>query len=331
MAKRALITGITGQDGSYLAELLLEQGYDVFGVIRRLSAPNVWRIEHLLERVTLIQADLLDQLSLIKAVEQARPRELYNLAAMSFVPASWDQPMLTGEYNSQGVTRCLEAIRRVDPTIRVYQASSSEMFGKVREVPQTELTPFHPRSPYGVSKVFGHFITVNYRESYDLFACSGILFNHESPRRGLEFVTRKVTDGVARIKLGLATSLALGNLEAQRDWGFAGDYVRAMWLMLQQDRPDDYVVATGVSHSVRELVEIAFGHAGLDWERHVQVDQSLMRPAEVDHLIGDPARARRLLGWEPTVDFAGLVRMMVDADLDRWAAKMAGRLARSAP
>jgi GDPmannose 4,6-dehydratase len=331
MATRALITGITGQDGSYLAELLLEQGYDVFGVIRRLSAPNVWRIEHLLERVTLIQADLLDQLSLIKAVEQARPRELYNLAAMSFVPASWDQPMLTGEYNSQGVTRCLEAIRRVDPTIRVYQASSSEMFGKVREVPQTELTPFHPRSPYGVSKVFGHFITVNYRESYDLFACSGILFNHESPRRGLEFVTRKVTDGVARIKLGLATSLALGNLEAQRDWGFAGDYVRAMWLMLQQDRPDDYVVATGVSHSVRELVEIAFGHAGLDWERHVQVDQSLMRPAEVDHLIGDPARARRLLGWEPTVDFAGLVRMMVDADLDRWAAKMAGRLARSAP
>jgi len=317
MAKRALITGITGQDGSYLAELLLEKGYDVFGVIRRLSAPNVWRIEHLLGRVTLLQADLLDQLSLIKAVDQVRPAEFYNLAAMSFVPASWDQPMLTGEFNSQGVTRCLEAIRQVDPSIRFYQASSSEMFGKVREVPQTELTPFHPRSPYGVSKVFGHYITVNYRESYGLFACSGILFNHESPRRGLEFVTRKVTDGVARIKLGLAADLKLGNLDAHRDWGFAGDYVRAMWLMLQQDQPDDYVVATGTAHSVQQLVEVAFGHAGLDWRRHVKTDPALLRPAEVDHLIGDPSRATQVLGWEPTVDFDGLVKMMVDADLAR--------------
>ena len=317
MAKRALITGITGQDGSYLAELLLEKGYDVFGVIRRLSAPNVWRIEHLLGRVTLLQADLLDQLSLIKAVDQVRPAEFYNLAAMSFVPASWDQPMLTGEFNSQGVTRCLEAIRQVDPSIRFYQASSSEMFGKVREVPQTELTPFHPRSPYGVSKVFGHYITVNYRESYGLFTCSGILFNHESPRRGLEFVTRKVTDGVARIKLGLAADLKLGNLDAHRDWGFAGDYVRAMWLMLQQDQPDDYVVATGTAHSVQQLVEVAFGHAGLDWRRHVKTDPALLRPAEVDHLIGDPSRATQVLGWEPTVDFDGLVKMMVEADLAR--------------
>ena len=317
MAKRALITGITGQDGSYLAELLLEKGYDVFGVIRRLSAPNVWRIEHLLGRVTLLQADLLDQLSLIKAVDQVRPAEFYNLAAMSFVPASWDQPMLTGEFNSQGVTRCLEAIRQVDPSIRFYQASSSEMFGKVREVPQTELTPFHPRSPYGVSKVFGHYITVNYRESYGLFACSGILFNHESPRRGLEFVTRKVTDGVARIKLGLAADLKLGNLDAHRDWGFAGDYVRAMWLMLQQDQPDDYVVATGTAHSVQQLVEVAFGHAGLDWRRHVKTDPALLRPAEVDHLIGDPSRATQVLGWEPTVGFDGLVKMMVEADLAR--------------
>ena len=317
MAKRALITGITGQDGSYLAELLLEKGYDVFGVIRRLSAPNVWRIEHLLGRVTLLQADLLDQLSLIKAVDQVRPAEFYNLAAMSFVPASWDQPMLTGEFNSQGVTRCLEAIRQVDPSIRFYQASSSEMFGKVREVPQTELTPFHPRSPYGVSKVFGHYITVNYRESYGLFACSGILFNHESPRRGLEFVTRKVTDGVARIKLGLAADLKLGNLDAHRDWGFAGDYVRAMWLMLQQDQPDDYVVATGTAHSVQQLVEVAFSHAGLDWRRHVKTDPALLRPAEVDHLIGDPSRATQVLGWEPTVDFDGLIKMMVEADLAR--------------
>ncbi len=315
--KRALITGITGQDGSYLAELLLDKGYEVFGVVRRLSAPNVWRIQHLLNRVTLIPADMLDQLSLIKAVEIAQPDEFYNLAAMSFVPASWDQPMLTGEFNAQGVTRALEAIRSVNPKIRFYQASSSEMYGRVREVPQTELTPFYPRSPYGVSKVFGHYITVNYRESYDLFAVSGILFNHESPRRGIEFVTRKVTDGVARIALGLADNLKLGNLEARRDWGFAGDYVRAMWLMLQQDQPDDYVIATGEAHSVKTLVEIAFAHAGLDWQKYVGVDQRFIRPAEVDLLIGSPEKAKKELGWEPTVDFKGLVTMMVDADLER--------------
>jgi GDPmannose 4,6-dehydratase len=317
MAKKALITGVTGQDGSYLAELLLEKGYQVSGVVRRLSAPNVWRIQHLLDRITLIQADMLDQLSLIKAVEQVQPDEFYNLAAMSFVPASWDQPMLTGEYNAQGVTRALEAIRSVNRKIRFYQASSSEMYGRVREVPQTEMTPFYPRSPYGVSKVFGHYITVNYRESYDLFAVSGILFNHESPRRGIEFVTRKVTDGVARIKLGLTDALALGNLDACRDWGFAGDYVRAMWLMLQQDEPDDYVVATGEAHPVRELVEIAFGHVGLDWQKHVTVDQRFLRPAEVDHLIGNPAKAKSKLGWEPKVSFPELVRMMVDADVAR--------------
>jgi GDPmannose 4,6-dehydratase len=317
MSKRALITGITGQDGSYLAELLLEQGYEVIGLVRRLSAPNLDRIEHLLDRVRLKPADLLDQLSLIRLIEEVRPHELYNLAAMSFVPASWDQPLLTAEFNSLGVTRVLEAIRQVDPAIRLYQASSSEMFGKVREVPQTEATPFHPRSPYGVSKVFGHYITVNYRESYGLFACSGILFNHESPRRGLEFVTRKVTDGVARVKLGLAPTLSLGNLDACRDWGYAGDYVRAMWLMLQQEQPDDYVVATGVAHSVRDLVEVAFGHAGLEWREHVRIDQTLLRPAEVDHLIGDASKARRVLGWEPTVEFESLVRMMVDADIGR--------------
>jgi len=316
-SKRALISGITGQDGSYLAELLLEKGYEVFGVVRRLSAPNVWRIQHLLPRITLLQADLLDQLSLIKAVEKAQPVEFYNLAAMSFVPASWDQPMLTGEYNAQGVTRALEAVRSVNTKIRFYQASSSEMFGRVREVPQTEMTPFYPRSPYGVTKVFGHYITVNYRESYDLFACSGILFNHESPRRGIEFVTRKVTDGVARIKLGLADKLMLGNRDAHRDWGFAGDYVRAMWLMLQQDEADDYVVATNEAHSVQELVEVAFEHVGLDWQKHVGIDQRYLRPAEVDHLIGNPAKARQKLGWEPTVDFKGLVHMMVDADLAR--------------
>src|SRR5687767_15792413 len=314
--KRALITGITGQDGSYLAELLLDKGYKVYGVVRRLSAPNVWRIQHLLERITLLQADLLDQLSLIKVVEQTRPDEFYNLAAMSFVPSSWDQPMLTGEFNAQGVTRTLEAVRSVNPKIKFYQASSSEMYGRVREVPQTETTPFYPRSPYGVSKVFGHYITVNYRESYGLFACSGILFNHESPRRGIEFVTRKVTDGAARIKLGLADSLSLGNLDAQRDWGFAGDYVRAMWMMLQQDIPDDYVIATGVSHSVRELVEVAFGHAGLDWKKYVRTDPALIRPAEVDHLIGDSSKGRRKLGWEPTVSFEQLIAMMVDADLE---------------
>jgi GDPmannose 4,6-dehydratase len=315
MAKRVLITGITGQDGSYLAELLLEKGYDVYGMMRRSSAPNLWRIQHIVDRIVLKPADLLDQLSLLRLVDEVRPAEIYNLAAMSFVPASWDQPMLTGEFNAQGVTRLLDAVRQVDPGIRIYQASSSEMFGKVREVPQTEQTPFYPRSPYGVSKVFAHYITVNYRESYNLFAVSGMLFNHESPRRGLEFVTRKVSDGVARIKLGMADTLSIGNLDAQRDWGFAGDYVRAMWLMLQQERPDDYVIATGVSHSVRNLVEIAFSHAGLDWQKHIKIDPALLRPAEVDHLLGDPSKARAELGWTPTVDFKQLVEMMVDADI----------------
>jgi GDPmannose 4,6-dehydratase len=317
MSKRAIITGITGQDGSYLAEFLLSKGYEVVGTVRRSSAPNYWRIQHILDRITIKPADLLDQLSMIRLVDEVRPNELYNLAAMSFVPASWDQPMLTGEYNAQGVTRILEAIRQVDPSIKVYQASSSEMFGKVREIPQTELTPFYPRSPYGVSKVFAHYITVNYRESYDLFAVSGMLFNHESPRRGLEFVTRKVTDGVARIKLGLTDTLSLGNLDAQRDWGFAGDYVEAMWMMLQQSHADDYVIATGICHSVRELVETAFGHVGLDWNKHVKLDPKLVRPAEVEHLIGDNSKARRALGWVPTVDFAALVKMMVDADVNR--------------
>jgi GDPmannose 4,6-dehydratase len=317
MSKRAVITGITGQDGSYLAELLLAEGYEVIGVVRRASSTNYWRIEHLLPRIDLRPADLLDQLSLIRVLADVRPQELYNLAAMSFVPSSWDQPMLTGEFNAQGVTRVLEAVRQVDPSIRVYQASSSEMFGKVREVPQTEMTPFYPRSPYGVSKVFGHYITVNYRESYGLFACSGILFNHESPRRGLEFVTRKVSDGVARIKLGLADHLALGNLDAHRDWGYAGDYVRAMWMMLQQPEPDDYVVATGISHSVRDLVMTAFTHAGLQWEDHVRIDPAFLRPAEVEHLVGNASKANQQLGWVPKVDFAGLVGMMVDADLER--------------
>ena len=317
MKRRALITGITGQDGSYLAEWLLEQGYEVYGIVRRSSAPNLWRIEHILDRIELKPADLLDQLSLLKILDEVRPQEFYNLAAMSFVPASWDQPLLTGEYNAQGVTRALEAVRQVDTKIRFYQASSSEMFGKVRAVPQSEETPFYPRSPYGVSKVYGHYITVNYRESYDLFACSGILFNHESPRRGLEFVTRKVTDGVARIKLGLSKELRMGNLDARRDWGFAGDYVRAMWMMLQQDEPDDYVIATGETHSVRELIEVAFGHVGLDWKKHVTLDQRFLRPAEVDLLIGTPEKAKAKLGWTPTVDFAGLVKMMVDADLSR--------------
>ena len=327
MTKRALITGITGQDGSYLAEFLLEKGYAVFGMVRRSSSPNTARIEHLLDRVILKPADLLDQLSLLRLIDEVRPHELYNLAAMSFVPASWDQPMLTGEFNAQGVTRMLDAVRRVDPAIRFYQASSSEMFGKVREVPQTELTPFYPRSPYGVSKVFAHYITVNYRESYNLFAVSGMLFNHESPRRGLEFVTRKVTDGVARIKLGLAEHLAMGNLDAHRDWGFAGDYVRAMWLMLQEDRPDDYVIATGVSHSVRELVEIACGRVGLDWQKHVRVDPELLRPAEVDHLLGDASKARKQLGWVPSVDFTQLIEMMVDADMQRLTASSPARMA----
>jgi GDPmannose 4,6-dehydratase len=321
MAKRALITGITGQDGSYLAELLLEKGYEVVGTVRRSSAPNFWRIEHLLDRVTLKPADLLDQLSLLRVIDEVRPSEIYNLAAMSFVPASWDQPLLTGEFNAQGVTRLLDAVRQVDTSIKIYQASSSEMFGKVREVPQSETTPFYPRSPYGVSKVFAHYITINYRESYNLFAVSGMLFNHESPRRGLEFVTRKVTDGVARIKLGLASTLSIGNLDAHRDWGFAGDYVRAMWMMLQRDTPDDFVIATGVSHSVRDLIQIAFARVGLDWQKHVRVDPALLRPAEVEHLLGDAAKAKKELGWTPSVDFTQLVEMMVDADLARLAAK----------
>src|SRR4029079_13495312 len=321
MAKRALITGVTGQDGSYLAELLLEKGYELTGIVRRSSAPNLWRIEHLLDRIELRPGDLLDQLSLMKVLAEVRPHELYNLAAMSFVPASWDQPMLNGGFNAQGGARVLEAIRQVDPQIRLYQASSSEMYGKVREVPQTELTPFYPRSPYGVSKVFGHYITVNYRESYGIFACSGILFNHESPRRGIEFVTRKVTDGVARIKLGLTDTLSLGNLDAQRDWGFAGDYVRAMWMMLQQDEPDDFVISTGVAHSVRDLVDTAFAHAGLDPEKHVKLDPAFLRPAEVEHLIGDCRKAQRQLGWQPEVDFRGLVQMMVDADIARLTAR----------
>ena len=317
MSKRAIISGITGQDGSYLAEFLLDQGYEVVGIVRRSSASNLWRIQHLVDRLQLRPADLLDQLSLIRVIDEVRPDEFYNLAAMSFVPASWEQPMLTGEFNAQGVTRVLDAIRQVDSSIRFYQASSSEMFGKVLEVPQTETTPFYPRSPYGVSKVFGHHITVNYRESYDLFACSGILFNHESPRRGLEFVTRKVSDGVARIKLGQTDQLKLGNLEACRDWGFAGDYVRAMWMMLQQDQASDFVVATGVSHSVKDLVAIAFEHVGLDWQSHVKTDPSLLRPAEVDRLVGDASRAREILDWKPSLDLATLIRIMVDADLER--------------
>ncbi len=315
--KRALITGITGQDGSYLAEFLLQQGYEVTGMVRRASTENFERIEHLRERIRLVQGDLLDPFSLIRVLEQARPDEIYNLAAMSFVPTSWSQPTLTGEFTALGVTRLLDAMRIVCPQARFYQASSSEMYGKVREVPQSETTPFYPRSPYAVAKVYGHYITVNYRESYGLFAVSGILFNHESPRRGLEFVTRKISNGVARIRLGLASELRLGNLDACRDWGFAGDYVRAMWLMLQQPAPDDYVVATGESHSVREFCEIAFDHVGLDWRRHVISDPRFIRPAEVDHLIGNAAKARARLGWAPSVDFAGLVRMMVDADLER--------------
>jgi GDPmannose 4,6-dehydratase len=315
--KRALITGITGQDGSYLAEFLLAQGYTVHGMVRRSSTENFERIDHLQDRVQLHQADLLDQSSLISILSEYKPQEVYNLAAQSFVPTSWKQPVLTGEFTALGVTRMLEAIRPIDTSIRFYQASSSEMFGKVQEVPQTEKTPLYPRSPYGVAKVYGHWITVNYRESYNLFACSGILFNHESPRRGLEFVTRKITHAVARIKLGLAKDLHLGNLDSKRDWGFAGDYVHAMWLMLQQDHPDDYVVSTGETHSVREFCEVAFDHVQLDWQKYVVQDPAFMRPAEVDHLIGSPAKAGRELGWEPTVSFKGLVEMMVDADLNR--------------
>ena len=312
---KALITGITGQDGSYLAEFLLEKGYDVIGMVRRTSTVNFSRIQHIQDKVTLVSGDLLDQMSLVEILRQYRPQEVYNLAAQSFVPTSWDQPVFTGEVTALGVTRLLDAIRAVDREVCFYQASSSEMFGKVREVPQKETTPFYPRSPYGVAKVYGHWITVNYRESYDLFACSGILFNHESPRRGLEFVTRKVTHGAARIRLGLADELRLGNLDARRDWGFAGDYVRAMWLMLQQDQADDYVVCTGQTHSVRELCQAAFGHVGLNWEDHVLVDQRFVRPAEVDLLVGDAAKAREVLGWEPAVSFEDLIAMMVDDDL----------------
>ncbi|MDH3298377.1 MAG: GDP-mannose 4,6-dehydratase [Gemmatimonadota bacterium] len=314
--KRALITGITGQDGSYLAEFLLDKGYEVHGGVRRSSVEKFERIAHIRDKIELHQMDLLDQLSIITVLEDVAPREVYNLAAQSFVPTSWNQPLLTGEFTALGVLRMLEGIRTVNPDIRFYQASSSEMFGKVRETPQNEETPFYPRSPYGVAKVYGHFITVNYRESYDLFATSGILFNHESPRRGLEFVTRKVTDGVARIKLGLARTLSLGNLDAGRDWGFAGDYVDAMWRMLQQDEPTDYVIGTGIMHSVRDLVELAFGYAGLEWEAHVMEDPALRRPADVEHLLADASKAKRDLGWEPQVSFEDLVRMMVEADLE---------------
>jgi GDPmannose 4,6-dehydratase len=314
MSHRALITGITGQDGSYLAELLLGKGYEVHGMVRRSSTEKFDRIEHLRDQLHLHQGDLLDQRSLVDTLRAARPDEIYNLAAMSYVAASWVQPTLTAEFSGTGVTRLLEAMREVCPEARFYQASSSEMFGKVREVPQTELTPFYPRSPYGVAKVYGHFITVNYRESYDLHATSGILFNHESPRRGLEFVTRKITWHAAAIKLGVRKQLALGNLDAERDWGFAGDYVNAMWMMLQQDEPEDYVVATGVAHSVRDCVEVAFDHAGLSIEEHVTIDEAFLRPAEVEHLIGDASKARKTLGWEADVSFEQLIRMMVDAD-----------------
>jgi GDPmannose 4,6-dehydratase len=316
--KRAIITGITGQDGSHLADLLLEHGYRVHGIVRRASTENFERISHLEGRIELHQADLLDQLSIVDVLKQVKPDEVYNLAAMSFVPTSWKQPVLTGEFTGIGVTRMLEAIRLLDPKgIRFYQASSSEMFGKVQETPQRETTPFYPRSPYGVAKVYGHWITVNYRESYGMYCCSGILFNHEGPRRGREFVSRKVTDAVARIKLGLQKELRLGNLESRRDWGYAGDYVRAMWLMLQQPQPDDYVVATGETHSVRELVQTAFAYVDLDWKKYVVEDPALIRPAEVDLLIGDPSKARRVLGWKPDVSFTQLVHMMVDADLKK--------------
>jgi GDPmannose 4,6-dehydratase len=311
----ALITGITGQDGSYLAEFLLGKGYQVIGMVRRSSTVTFQRIEHIQDQIELVPGDLLDQMSIVDALREYQPQEIYNLAAQSFVPTSWRQPVFTGEATALGVTRVLEAVRIVDPEIRFYQASSSEMFGKVRETPQREETPFYPRSPYGVAKVYGHWITVNYRESYSLFACSGILFNHESPRRGLEFVTRKVTHGVARIKFGIAEKLHLGNLDSRRDWGYAADYVRAMWLMLQQEAPDDYVVGTGETHSVRELCQVAFSHAGLDWEEHVVVDPRFYRPAEVDLLVSDPSKAKASLGWEPEVDFRGLIEMMVDADL----------------
>ncbi len=313
----ALITGITGQDGSYLAEFLLNKGYEVIGVVRRTSHDSYERVEHLIDRITVVAADLLDQHSLTTVVGDFKPDEVYNLAAQSFVPTSWQQPVLTGEFTALGVTRLLEAIRLAHPKARVYQASSSEMFGKVQQTPQDESTPFYPRSPYGVAKVYGHWITVNYRESYDLFAVSGILFNHESPRRGLEFVTRKVSDGVARIKLGLSTELRMGNLDAKRDWGFAGDYVDAMWRMLQQPDPEDFVVGTGVAHSVRDLVMLAFGHVDLDWEEHVKIDERFVRPVEVDHLLANPAKAKKVLEWEPTMSFRQMVQTMVDADIER--------------
>ncbi len=325
MTRKALVTGITGQDGAYLAEFLLDKGYEVHGMVRRSSTENFERIDDLRDRLTLHHADLLDQLSIVTLLRKVRPHEVYNLAAQSFVPTSWLQPLLTGEFTALGVTRVLEAVRLVDPGIRFYQASSSEMFGKVRQEPQNEETPFWPRSPYGVAKVYGHWITVNYRESYNIFACSGILFNHESPRRGKEFVTRKITDSVARIKLGVQQKLKLGNLDAKRDWGFAGDYVKAIWLMLQQDEPDDYVVASGEQHSVRELVELAFGHVDLDWRDHVESDPDLFRPAEINTLRGDAAKARKVLGWKPEVTFPDLVRMMVDADLQRVRRELAER------
>lgn len=317
MPKTALITGVTGQDGSYLAELLLKQGYRVVGMTRRSSTDVHERIEHIVDDIEIVSGDLLDQSSMTKIVAAVQPEEIYNLAAQSFVPTSWAQPVLTGEFTALGVTRMLEAIRAVNPKIRFYQASSSEMFGKVREVPQTEQTSFYPRSPYGVAKVYGHWITVNYRESFDMFAVSGILFNHEAPRRGKEFVTRKITDGVARIKYGIARELRLGNLDAKRDWGFAGDYVRAMWMMLQQDEAQDFVIATGRAHSVRDFVRLAFQAAGLDYEQYTRIDQRFVRPAEVDLLIGDASRARRILGWQPEVSFESLVEMMVEADLKR--------------
>jgi GDPmannose 4,6-dehydratase len=313
--RKAIITGITGQDGSHLAELLLTKGYKVYGMVRRSSTENFSRLENIRDRIELLQGDLLDQTSVARIFEQVQPDEIYNLAAMSFVPTSWYQPVLTAEFTAVGVTRLLEAMRQICPRAKFYQASSSEMFGKVLETPQRESTPFHPRSPYGVAKVYGHFITVNFRESYGLFACSGILFNHEGPRRGLEFVTRKITNAAARIKLGMGHELRLGNLQAKRDWGFAGDYVRAMWLMLQQDKPDDFVVGTGETHSVQEFVEIAFDHLGLDWRKHVVIDQQFYRPAEVDLLLADPNKARQVLGWEPEVSFEGLVKMMVDSDM----------------
>lgn len=316
MKKKALITGITGQDGSYLAEFLLDKGYEVFGMVRRSSMERFDRINHIKDRIQIRQADLLDQFSITKLVDEIRPHEIYNLAAMSFVPTSWDQPVLTSEFTATGVTRMLEAIRYVDPKIKFYQASSSEMFGKVKEIPQTEATPFHPRSPYGVAKVYGHWITINYRESYDIYGCSGILFNHESPRRGIEFVTRKISYNAALIKLGLAKELGLGNLEAKRDWGFAGDYVKAMWLMLQQDTPEDFVISTGETHSVRDFVDIAFSHLGLDYKKYVKKDKRFFRPAEVDLLIGDHSKAKNILKWEPEVSFEELVKMMVDSDME---------------